>query len=202
MLNRNPRIAWAMAYDNGLRTQACADLAEAGAKVQQSNPNPGGGHNEDYVPIYSVIRAMERDTPVLAAVGHWLCLPDTGDANQHLDDVADTVLTRYIVQTPAYSQFRQARKQRIEALVYARLLFERDNMDGSRREWEPREVCVLIRETWGVKIVSDNWRRDGWEMVWQAIGGIIDAVADEAMAPVRDATREANAALREWQDAA
>lgn len=163
MLNKNPRIAWAMAYDNGLRTQACADLA---------------------------------------AVGHWLCLPDTGDANQHLDDVADTVLTRYVVQTPAYGQFRQARKQRIEALVYARLLFERDNMDGSRREWEPREVCVLIRETWDVKIVSDNWQRDGWEMVWQAIGSIIDAVADEAMAPVRDATREANAALREWQNAA
>tara|TARA_B100000700_G_scaffold189815_1_gene209192 strand:- start:54046 stop:54663 length:618 start_codon:yes stop_codon:yes gene_type:complete len=196
-IDHNPRVAWAEAFESGIRTQACADLAEAGAKVQTSGAKSGGCYNDHYQPIYAVITRMERDTPALAAVGHWLCLADTGAANQYLDDVADTILTRFILATSEWSSYRKARRERIEALIQARMMQDRNDMDGSRTPWEPKEACFYVREFLGVKIVSDNWRRDGWDQVWSTLGRILADLEDEAMQPVADAAREANKALRD-----
>ncbi|PMR73750.1 hypothetical protein C1H69_15555 [Billgrantia endophytica] len=48
----------------------------------------------------------------------------------------------------------------------------------------------------GVKIVSYNWQRDGWEQVWARLGRIISELEDEAMTPVAKVARKVNRAMR------
>lgn len=195
-IDHNPRVAWAEAFESGIRTQAAADLEEAGVKVQTSGAKSGGCYNDHYIPVYSMIRRMEADKPVLAAVGHWLCLADTGEANQHIDDVVDTVLTRYIVSTPAWHEFRKARKERVEALIRVRMMQERNNMDGSRHSLGPAAICALSSDWFGIKIVEYNWQRDGWDAVWQKLGDILHALESDAMEPIIEVSRSANRAMR------
>lgn len=196
-LSSNPRIAWAMAFESGIRTQAAADLEEAGAKVQTSGAKSGGCFGDEYTPVYSAIRRMERESPLLASVGHWLCLADTGAANQHLDDVAEAILALYIEKTPEWSSYRTARKERVEALIQARMMRERNDIDGSRPLWQPKEVCFYCREFMGVKIVSTNWKQDGWDKTWSIIGDIIAGLEGEAMKPICKVIRQTNRLYRE-----
>jgi len=196
-LSSNPRIAWAMAFESGIRTQAAADLEEAGAKVQTSGAKSGGCYGDHYTPIYSAVKRMEREVPLLAAVGHWLCLADTGAANQYLDDVAEAILELYVAKTPEWSSYRTARKERVEALIQARMMQDRNDMDGSRPLWQPKEVCFYCREFMGVKIVSTNWRQDGWDKVWSMIGGIIAKLEDDAMKPIYKVVKQTNRLYRE-----
>lgn len=213
-LPSNPRVAWALAFESGIRTQAMVDLVE----MQQAQPKrgrkskalvvpaqetrvnkggPGAAYGEESMPVYSVIKRMEREQPTLAAVGHWLCLSDTGAANQHLDDVAEAILERYVAQTPEWESYRKARKERIEALIQARMMQDRNDMDGSRPLWQPKEICFYCREFVGVKIVSTNWRQDGWDKAWSIIGGIIAKLEDEAMKPICKVVKQTNRLYRE-----
>ena len=197
-IDHNPRIAWAEAFESGIRTQAAADLEEAGVKVQTSGAKSGGCYNDHYVPIYSAIKRMERESPTFAAVGHWLCLNDTGEANQYLDDVADTILTRFILATPKWAEYRKVRKERVEALIQARMMQDRDNVDGTRPAWQPKEICLYCREFMGIKIVSDNWSRDGWDKVWLLLGDIVQQLESEAMKPISDTAYHANKEMRNF----
>lgn len=197
-LDSNPRVSWAMAFESGMRTQASADMEEAGCQVQTSGAKSGGCYGDHYTPIYSAVKRMERESPLLAAVGHWLCLADTGAANQYLDDVAEAILELYVAKTPEWSSYRTARKERVEALIQARMMQDRNDMDGSRPLWQPKEVCFYCREFMGVKIVADNWQRDGWDKVWSRIGDIIHSLESDAMEPISKKIRETNKKYREF----
>ena len=196
-LDSNPRAAWANAFESGIRNQAAADLEEAGCKVQTSGAKSGGCYGDQYIPVYSAIRQMERTTPLLAAAGHWLSLADTGAANQYLDDVAEAILELYVAKTPEWSGYRTARKERVEALIQARMMQDRNDMDGSRPLWQPREVCFYCAEFVGVRIIADNWQRDGWESAWNKIGDILYALESDAMSPIVDVTRATNRLMKE-----
>ncbi|MDW0360837.1 hypothetical protein Q8G38_16105 [Halomonas venusta] len=209
-LSSNPRIAWAMAFESGIRTQACADLAE----IQQAQPKKAGRKNKDqavpaketrvnkggagaahgieYMAVYSAIKRMEHDSPLLAAVGHWLSLADTGAANQYLDDVAEAILVSYIAKTPEWSSYRSARKERVEALIQAHMMQDRNDMDSSRPLWQPKEVCFYCREFMGVKIVAKNWLQDGWHKEWSKIGDILASLESAAMEPIYKVIKETN----------
>lgn len=232
-ISTNPRVAWAMAYESGIRTQAMADLIETqeapviiktkrrrkyqdaaendkGEEVvltytreqisaSQDKPRkggPGAAHGAEYTPVYSVIRRMERENPVIAAAGHWLCLSDEGAANQYLDDVADTVLTRLIVSTPNWKSFRRSRKDRVAALVQACMVQERNDMDGSRPQWGPAEICGYVSKWLGVSMAEQHFQRDGWDDVWQQIAGIIRDLESEAMAPITETAKMTNHLMR------
>ena len=196
-IDTNPRVAWAYAFESGIRTQAAADLEEAGAKVQTSGSKGGGCYGDHYTPIYSAIRHLEAASPLLAAVGHWLSLADTGAANEHLDTVAEAVLARYIDKCPDWCGYRSARKQRIEALIQARMMQDRNDMDSSRPSWQPKEICFYTREFMGVKIVSTNWKQDGWDKVWSMVGDIIASLESEAMKPICKVIKETNRLYRQ-----
>ena len=196
-LDSNPRVSWANAFESGIRTQAAADLEEAGAKVQTSGAKSGGCFGDEYTPVYSAIRRMERESPLLASVGHWLCLADTGAANQYLDGVAEAILELYVAKTPEWSSYRTARKERVEALIQARMMQDRNDMDGSRPLWQPKEVCFYCREFMGVKIVSTNWKQDGWDKVWSMVGDIIASLESEAMKPICKVIKETNRLYRQ-----
>ena len=213
-LDSNPRVAWANAFETGIRTQAMVDLAESqqaqpksGRKAkgpvvpaQETRVNkggPGAAFGDESMPVYSVIKRMERETPLLAAVGHWLCLADTGAANQYLDDVAEAILTRYIELTPEWNSYRKARKERVEALIQARMMQDRNDMDGSRPLWQPKEIAFYCVEFMGVKIVAKNWLQDGWDREWSKIGGILGSMESDAMEPVHRAVKHANRLYRQ-----
>ena len=191
-LDSNPRVSWANAFESGIRTQAAADLEEAGAKVQTSGAKSGGCYGDEYTPVYSAIRRMERDVPLLAAVGHWLCLTDTGAANQYLDDVAAVILDLYVTKTPEWSSYRTARKERVEALIQARMMQDRNDMDGSRPLWQPLEIAFYCREYMGVKIVAKNWLQDGWHREWSKIGDIVASLESQAMEPIYQVIKQTN----------
>lgn len=192
MLDLNPRVSWACAFESGIRTQAAADLEEAGAKVQTSGAKSGGCFGDEYTPVYSAIRRMERETTLLAAVGHWLCLADTGAANQYLDDVAEAILALYVAKTPEWSSYRTARKERVEALIQARMMQDRNDMDGSRPLWQPLEIAFYCREYMGVKIVAKNWLQDGWHREWSKIGDIMASLESQAMEPIYQVIKQTN----------
>lgn len=196
-LDSNPRVSWACAFESGIRTQAAADMEEAGCQVQTSGAKSGGCYGDEYTPVYSAIRSMEREYPLLAAVGHWLCLADTGAANQYLDGVAEAILELYVAKTPEWSSYRTARKERVEALIQARMMQDRNDMDGSRPLWQPKEVCFYCREFMGVKIVSTNWKQDGWDKVWSMVGDIIASLESEAMKPICKVIKETNRLYRQ-----
>ena len=191
-LDSNPRVSWAMAHESGIRTQAAADLEEAGAKVQTSGTKSGGCYGDEYTPVYSAIKRMERETPLLAAVGHWLCLADTGAANQYLDDVAAAILALYVAKTPEWISYRAARKERVEALIQARMMQDRNDMDGSRPLWQPLEIAFYCREYMGVKIVAKNWLQDGWHREWTKIGDIMASLESQAMEPIYQVIKQTN----------
>lgn len=206
MIDSNPRVAWAEAYESGIRTQAAADIAEAGCKVQTSKKqNSGGSHNDHYTPIYATIERMSREQPILAAVGHWLCLGDTGAANLYLDDVAEAILELYIERIGAeqWASYRVARKQRVEAIIQARMVMERNDMCGEQPKWQPSDVAFYCREVMGVKFVTSNWHKDGWDDAWAVVGDILRTLEIEAMEPIHDSISRANKLIRqEWQYAA
>lgn len=212
-LDGNPRVSWANAFESGIRTQATVDLAEIqeaqpvkgkrAKNAEQREPvtatqdrvnkgGPGAAYGAEYTPVYSAIRRMERESPLLAAVGHWLCLADTGAANQYFDDVADTILALYVAKTPEWSSYRTARKERVEALIQARMMQDRNDMDGSRPLWQPLEIAFYCREYMGVKIVAKNWLQDGWNREWSKIGDILSSLESQAMEPIYHVIKQTN----------
>lgn len=191
-LESNPRVSWALAFESGIRTQAAADMEEAGCKVQTSGAKSGGCYGDEYTPVYGAIRRMESETPILAAAGHWLCLADTGTANQHLDDVAEAILALYVAKTPEWSSYRTARKERVEALIQARMMQERNDMDGSRPLWQPLEIAFYCQEMMGVKIIAKNWIQDGWHREWAKVGDILASLESQAMEPIYRVIKETN----------
>jgi hypothetical protein len=49
----------------------------------------------------------------------------------------------------------------------------------------------------GVKIIADNWQRDGWDKAWSRIGDIIYRLESDAMAPIADVIRSTNRLMKE-----
>jgi hypothetical protein len=49
----------------------------------------------------------------------------------------------------------------------------------------------------GVRIIADNWQRDGWESAWNKIGDILYALESDAMSPIVDVTRATNRLMKE-----
>jgi hypothetical protein len=58
-------------------------------------------------------------------------------------------------------------------------------------------VCFYCAEFVGVRIIADNWQRDGWESAWNKIGDILYALESDAMSPIVDVTRATNRLMKE-----
>lgn len=218
-LDSNPKIAWAMAYESGIRTQASVDLAEM-QEAQPTKPKqrkgeerrepvratqdrvnkggPGAAYGAEYTPVYSAIRRMERETPLLAAVGHWLCLSNTDAANQHMDCVAEAVEQLVIESIPNWSDgkvWRTAKKERVIGLIRVALIERRLDMSGEVKRWTPEKIGAVMLGWYGMSINTRDWARD-WLPVWALITAVIDRLEDKAMAPIDEVLREVRKAER------
>ncbi|MDC8803922.1 hypothetical protein PRZ61_10790 [Halomonas pacifica] len=195
MIITDPKLAWAMAMDSGVRSQLgpiMEDL-ESGGRVQYSTRGgAGASHGAEYTPIYSRIRHMEREAPALAAVGHVLCHPCTEQANGHLDEAVAAVQARVIALIPNWSDgkaWRTAKKERVHWLIHVALMERQRNLANDQPAWRPERIGEMMREWYGMSIVTRDWARD-WLPAWSAIQASIDYLESEAMEPISDTIGE------------
>ena len=220
-LDSNPKISWALAFESGIRTQATVDLAEMqeaqpkrqkarkGESAERREPvtatqdrvnkgGPGAAYGAEYTPVYSAIRRMERETPLLAAVGHWLCLSNTDAANQYMDCVAEAVEQLVIDSIPNWSDgkvWRAAKKERVSGLIRVALIERRLDMSGEVKRWTPEKIGAVMLGWYGMSINTRDWARD-WLPVWALITAVMDRLEDKAMTPIDKVLREVKKAER------
>ncbi|MFG6139492.1 hypothetical protein [Halomonas sp. B23F22_10] len=189
MITTEPKLAWAMAMDSGVRSQLgpiMEDL-ESGGRVQYSTRGgAGASHGSDYAPVYAEITRMEREEPVLAAIGHFLCHPSTDQANAFLDDAVAAVEAKVIESIPNWGDgqvWRKAKKAKIHWLVHVALIERQRNLSNERAAWTPETVREVLADWYGVAIVTKDWARD-WLPVWAVIQSSISFLEGEAMDPI------------------
>lgn len=189
MIITEPKLAWAMAMDSGVRSQLgpiIEDL-EMGGRVQYSaRGGAGAGHGADYAPVYAEITRMEREEPVLAAIGHYLCHPSTERANACLDAAVEAVEAKMIASIPNWNDgqvWRKAKKAKIHWLIHVALMERQRNLSNAQPAWGPERIREVMADWYGVAIVTRKWHQD-WMPVWAVIQASINHLEGEAMEPV------------------
>ena len=196
MINTDPKVAWAMAMDSGVRSQMgpiLEDLMNGGGVQYTTKGGAGAGHCSEYAPIYACIRRMERENPVLAAIGHFLCHPSTERANDFLDAAVEAVEAKVIASIPNWDDgraWKPAKKDRVHWLIHVALQERQRNLSNRQPAWGPERVRGVLADWYGVNIVTKDWARD-WLPVWSVIQAAINHWEGEAMEPVSQAIGEA-----------
>ncbi|QFT84951.1 hypothetical protein FIU88_08180 [Halomonas sp. THAF12] len=189
MITTEPKLAWAMAMDSGVRSQLgpiMEDL-ETGGRVQYSTRGgAGASHGSDYAPIYAEITRMEREEPTLAAIGHFLCHPSTEQANAFLDAVVEAVEGKVIESIPNWGDgraWKPAKKERVHWLIHVALQERQRNLSNAQPAWGPERIGAHMADWYGVAIVTRKWHQD-WLPVWSVIQAAINHWEGEAMEPI------------------
>lgn len=187
----DPKIAWAMALDTGVRSQMGPILEElhmGGAIQYSTRGGAGAAHGADYAPIYGRILLMEREEPGLAAVGHVLCHPDTEKANGWLDAAAAVVESRAIAAILNWGDgraWRPAKKERASYLVRVALIERQRNLSNAMPAWSAERIGAVMADWYGMPITTRDWARD-WLPTWAAIQAAIHALEADAMEPISE----------------
>lgn len=191
MICTDPKVAWAMSLDSGVRSQLGPILEELenGGGVQYSTRGgAGAAHGIDYGPIFARICRMEREQPAIAAVGHVLCHPDTEVANGYLDDAVEAVEPIVIDLIPNWSDgraWKPAKKARVHYLIHVALIERQRNLSNERPAWSPDTIGGCLSDWYGVAITTRDWARD-WLPVWSVIQSAINHLEAEAIEPISD----------------
>ena len=193
----DPKIAWALALDTGVRSQMGVVLEELrinkNGRIQYSaTGGAGASHGADYAPIYARIVRMEREEPTLAAIGHVLCHPDTEAANAWLDDAVGVVEARVIDAIPNWSDgraWKPAKRERVHYLIHVALLERQRNLSNEKPDWSPERIGAAMAEWYGMGITTRDWSRD-WLPTWAVIQAVIKHLEGEAMEPISEVIGE------------
>ncbi|CBV41980.1 hypothetical protein [Halomonas elongata] len=203
MINTDPKVAWAMAMDSGVRSQMgpiLEDLMNGGGVQYTTKGGAGAGHCSEYAPIYACIRRMESDSPALAAIGHVLCDPMLESANAWLNDAVAAVESKVIAHIPNWKDgraWKPAKKERVHYLIHVALMERQRNLSGAQPEWSPERIGEVMSGWYGVPITTRKWHQD-WRPVWGVIQAAMATLEGDAMEPVSEVigrmVREARAA--------
>lgn len=187
----DPKIAWAMALDTGVRSQMgpiLEDLHNGGGIQYSVKGGAGASSGVEYWPILSRILRMEREQPELAAIGHVLCHPDTECRNSYLDSAAETIENRVIALIPNWSDgraWKEAKKERVPYLIRVALMERSLNLSNEQPAWRPERIGAIMAEWYGMSIVTRDWSRD-WLPAWAVIQAVIDHMEADAIEPISD----------------
>lgn len=196
MICSDPILAVMKALDSGIRTQAAADLEEAGCRIQASgNRGVGAGHNAEYWPIYARITHMEREQPELAATIYTLYAPTEEESNQWVDCFIERLVTGMIQAVPDWAKLRSKKRELIEWLVVAAIFERRNDLERERPLWGPEAIAYHLAEQHGVRLVVSQWQRD-WAAYWNIAQALIDKAEDDALKPIRATIKEYNGISR------
>jgi len=191
MITTDPKLAWALALDSGVRSQLGPILEELenGGGVQFTKKGgAGASHGIEYGPIYSRICRMEREQPALAAIGHVLCHPSTEQANAWLDDAVEAVEGKVIDSIPNWTDgraWKAAKKERVHYLIHVALLERQRNLSNEQPAWGPERIGEMMAGWYGMPIVTRDWARD-WMPAWSVIQAAINFWEGEAMEPISE----------------
>ena len=191
MITTDPKLAWAMALDTGVRSQMGPILEEleSGGGVQFTKKGgTGAAHGIEYGPVYARICRLEREQPTLAAIGHVLCHPSTEQANAYLDDAVGAVEGKVIASIPNWGDgraWRPAKKERVHYLIHVALLERQRNLSNEQPAWGPERIGATMAEWYGVAITTRKWHQD-WMPVWSVIQASINHWEGEAMEPISE----------------
>lgn len=184
MITSDPILAVMKALDSGVRTQAAADLEEAGCRVQTSgNRGTGAGHNADYWPVYACIARMEREQPGQAATIYTLYAPTEAESNEWLDAFHGQLLIGMIEATPGWKDLRKKKREMVEWLLMAAIFERRHDLERVRPSWGPEAIAYHLAEQHGVRLSVSQWKRD-WAQFWNVAQGLIDKAEDAAQEPI------------------
>ena len=187
----DPKIAWAMALDTGVRSQMgpiLEDLHNGGGVQYGVRGGVGASSGVEYWPILSRILRMEREHPELAAIGHVLCHPDTERRNSYLDSAAETIESRVISLLPNWNDgraWKEAKKERVPYLIRVALIERSLNISNEQPTWRPERIGAILAEWYDLPIVTRDWSRD-WRPVWSVIQTVIDSMEADAIEPISD----------------
>lgn len=191
MINTDPKEAWAMAMDSGVRSQMgpiLEDLANGGGVQYTTKGGAGAGHCSEYAPIYACIRRMERDSPALAAIGHVLCDPMIESANAWLDEAVEAVEAKAIARISNWKDgraWKPAKKERVHYLIHVALMERQRNLSGAQPEWPPEKIGEAMADWYGAPITTKDWARD-WRPVWTVTQAAMARLEGDAMEPVSE----------------
>ena len=187
----DPKIAWAMAFDTGVRSQMgpiLEDLHNGGGVQYGVRGGVGASSGVEYWPILSRVLRMEREQPELAAIGHVLCHPDTERRNSYLDTATETIEEAAIALIPNWNDgraWKPAKKERVPYLIRVALLERSINLSNELPAWRPERIGALMADWYGMPIVTRDWSRD-WLPVWTVIQTVIDRMEADAIEPISD----------------
>lgn len=184
MITNDPILAVMKALDTGVRTQATADLAEAGCRVQTSgNRGAGASHGADYWPVYACIARMERERPELAATIYTLFAPTEEESNDWLDAFHAHLIAGMIRNVPDWAKLRNKKRDLIEWLIIAAIVERRNDLERVQPAWGPEKVAFYLADQHGIRIPAHNWKRD-WEQYWNIAQSLIESSENSALEPV------------------
>ncbi|MGJ8524159.1 hypothetical protein R84981_002878 [Carnimonas sp. R-84981] len=146
----------------------------------------GAAVNADYVPFYSLIKRMERETPVLAAAGHVLCHPEDHGCSENIDAVVDETLFRFALATPRFEDGRawsDKKRDQLDGLIRTAWYEARLNISGERPPWGCVQIAEFANDWFGCEVKSRKWEQD-WAEHWKRIVNIVSDIEGSAIEPV------------------
>lgn len=192
MMTTDPILAVMLALDTGVRTQATADLEEAGCRVQTSgNRGAGSGHNGQYWPVWAHIAGAEREAPGQASTLLTLYAPTEEESNKWVDVMHEMIVTMMAGVIPGWSDMRKKKRDQISWLAFAAIVERRSDLERIQAPWQPERYRYYLAEHHGVSLPQHNWQRD-WQPFLAAAQACIEKAEDAALSPVSAIIRSVN----------
>lgn len=197
MLKTDPIEAIMMALDPGVRTQAMADMEEAGCRVQTSaSRGAGASHNQQYSCIYAHIKRMEWTNPEQAACIYTLYALSEEESNQWVDAFHALIVDALPAAVSGWDKLTKLKRERAGWIAFAAIVARRFDLDRTQPEWQPERISYFLADMHGVKISCQHWKRD-YAQFWNAANAILERKEQESLKPVSEIISKQNAFYRQ-----
>ncbi|WP_442321318.1 hypothetical protein [Cernens ardua] len=146
----------------------------------------GASINADYAPFYALIKRLEVERPLLAAVGHVLCHPEDHGCSENIDVAVEETLVRFALMTPRFGDKRAWSKKKLaqlDGLIRTAWYEVRLNLSGERPPWGCIQIADFANNWFGCEVKTRDWLRD-WSEHWERIVIIVNDLDSDAMMPV------------------
>lgn len=181
-LTTDPRMAVALAYEDGMRTQSMADLYEAGKEGKKSRSvraiesrekraGTGADIHAEYHKIRRYVDGLLDTDPLRYAVIMTLAPVKESIRQACKGEVYDALHDR--VRMVLAERGERVLKKRADRLVALSQAMVEQSMRGA--DWPPKHVAAWCRSWCGAHIDVTNWNRD-CSSDWELLGGELHCI--------------------------
>lgn len=179
LLTTDPRLAVALAYEDGMRTQSMADLFEAGKEgkkprtvrgIESREKRAGTGADAyaEYHRIRRYVDGLLNSDPLRYAVIMTLSPVKESIRQACKGEVYDMLYDR--VRMRLAERGERVLAKRAERLMALSQAMVEQSMRGA--EWAPKHVAAWCEGWCGISIDQSHWNRDclsDWELLCEAL---------------------------------